>query len=137
MVHTPLRYYDPSGAWDVVGKDLSSPAADGSVVYYQDTLSPLDGEGQFIEGSARAVCQYLKALAIGRGLQVVDGPYLQLLEDDGAVPPGWQMLRALIWVDEYDQLTPLTDDAVSDAGLVVSSVGCQLVPKGGAYVAGQ
>lgn len=122
---TPLRKYVPNGDWEVVAHPMDSPAPDGSVAYYQDTLSPLDGEGNFIDGSARAICQYLAALTVRKGVPITDGPYLQLLEDDGAVPPGWTMLRAIVWCDEFDSLIPMTEGAVSDAG-------CQHV-VGGVY----
>lgn len=114
---TPLWRYHPVNEWVVSAKSLVSPAADGTVIYYQDTLSPLDGGGNYVDGSARAVCQYLTALAVRRGLEISDGPYLQVLEDDGAVPPGWQMLRALIWVDEYDLVVEVDPAACADDGL--------------------
>lgn len=120
---TPLRRYHPVDEWEVVGRSLASPASDGTVIYYQDTLSPLDGEGQFIDGSARAICQYLTALAVRQGVEIADGPYLQVLEDDGMVPGGWVMLRALIWVDEYDSIVPMESSATDDAGLTAAGAG--------------
>lgn len=110
---TPLRRYVPNGDWEVVPHPMDSPAPDGSVAYYVDTLSPLDGEGVFIDGSARAICQYLAALTVRKGVPITDGPYLQILEDDGAVPPGWVMLRAVVWCDEFDLVTPVTPEAVA------------------------
>lgn len=119
----PVRRYVPNGDWEPVSKNLSSPAPDGTVIYFQDTLSPMDGEGNFIDGPARAICQYLTALVLKHDREVADGPYLQVLPDDGAVPPGWLMLRALIWVDEYDVLVPTTSSAYDDNGLAGGGVG--------------
>jgi len=114
----PLRRYAPNAEWEVVSHPMTSPAPDGSVAYYQDSLSPLDEEGRFVDGVARALCQYLAALTVRKNVPITDGPYLQVLEDDGAVPPGWVMIRALVWCDEFDLLTPLTDDAVSTGTVV-------------------
>lgn len=118
----PLRRYTPGAAWEVVPHSLASPAPDGSVAYYQDalSLSYRDGLGTdeqisagYDEDIARALCQYLVALTVRYSLQIADGPYLQILEDDGAVPHGWVMLRALAWVEEYDLLTPMDGQSVS------------------------
>lgn len=139
VAQPPLRRYQteqPAYCWPVVQRPMDSPAKDGTVAYYQDSLSwgyggPLDGELEmevgFDPNIARALCQYLKSLAVARSLEISDGPYLQILEDDGSVPPGWVMLRALVWVDEYDMITPLDDEAVK-------ADGCQLIAPGGAYV---
>ena len=122
VASVPLRRYsavDASRDWEVVAKSMVSPASDGTVIYFHDTLSPLDGEGNYLDGSARACCQYLLALALQRNVELSSGPFLQVLEDDGAVPPGWVMLRALIWVDEYDSIVPMESSDISDAGLQV------------------
>lgn len=133
VTNFPMWRYDPSG-WSLSGRDLASPAPDGSIAYYEDTLSPIparleDGPG-FHDETARAVCQHLKAEIVARGaLEIVDGPFLYVPEDDGCVPPGWQVLRAVAWVDEYDLVVEVSADAVSDAGLA----GCQLI-QNGAYL---
>lgn len=129
----PLRRYAPGCAWDMVEtRSLQSPAPDGTVVYYQDALSK-DSDALAREGwtenpgfdpeVAEAVCRYLTALAVRRGAEIADGPLLQILEDDGAVPPGWVMLRALIWIDEYDLVVEVDPAACADAGLTAVPVG--------------
>jgi hypothetical protein len=118
VVMTPLHRYTPGGEWEVVPHPMDSPAPDGSVAYYQDSLSPSVGEqvALFDDGIARALCRYLVALTVRKNVPLVDGPYLQLLEDDGAVPPGWIMLRAIVWCDEFDAITPMTAEAVGQDG---------------------
>lgn len=112
----PLHRYVMGSHWELSPTQLISPRPDGSVAYYQDTLSrayhptrtpPFDDE------AARALCRYLTALVVIRGLQLVDGPYLQVLEDDGAIPAGWHRLRAVVWIDEYDVLVPVDTEAAS------------------------
>jgi hypothetical protein len=112
----PLWRYHTDGRWESTARSLRSPAADGSIAYLIDTLSPLmirDDGPLYDDGIARAACQYLKALAVKHSLEVADGPYLQLREDDGAVPRGFVMLRALMWCDEFDFITPMDDESVS------------------------
>ncbi len=120
-MRVPMLKYHATLPWIVTDKSLQSPAPDGSVCYYFDSLSPqriADDEPLYDDRIARAACQYLSALARSKGVEIVDGPYLQLLEDDGAVPRGFVMLRALIWADEFDELVPVeagTSDAADHA----------------------
>lgn len=116
---TPLRRYHPTAEWEVVGHAMQSPAPDGSVAYYQDSLSPTVGVqvALFDDQIARALCQFHVAQVVRQGLQIVDGPYIQLLEDQGVVPAGWVMLRAVVWVDEFDELVPDSPSAYDDTEL--------------------
>ena len=113
----PLYPYRTGQAWgDQVRMPLASPRTDGAVAYFQEGLSrlhPPSWRPRFDDDLARALCQYAVALADKAGLEVVDGPYLQVVEDDGAVPRDWVVLRAIIWVDEYDLVTPM-DEAATD-----------------------
>lgn len=129
---TPVRRYVPGGTWDLVeGRSLTSPAPDGTVIYYADTLCWAqrgnDDPEQWADLGfdpvvANAVCQHLSAMLVRARMEVADGPFLQLLEDDGTIPHGWVMLRALSWVDEYDVPVPVTSSAVSDDGLSPASI---------------
>lgn len=105
---TPLRRYHPTKEWEVVPHAMVSPAPDGSVAYFQDSLSPSVRKivALFDDSIGRALCRYLVASITGRGFQITDGPYLQVLEEDGLVPHGWVMLRAVAWCDEFDLLVP-------------------------------
>jgi len=119
VTNTPMWRYLPNAlGWESTGRDLASPAPDGSVAYYEDTLAPVppvgtEGAPLFNDAVARAVCQHLKARIIERSvLEIVDGPFLQLVDDDGCTPFGWVVLRAIAWVDEYDFIVDVSDDAV-------------------------
>lgn len=112
----PLRRYTPGAEWEVVPRTVVSPAPDGSVVYFFDSLSPsIPGDpGSYSDHVARALCRYLSSVAIQRKLEVCDGPYLQILEDDGSTPRDWVMLRALLWAEEFDLVVPVdTVEAVA------------------------
>lgn len=126
-IETPLWRYHADGRWEPASRSLQSPTADGSVAYLIDTLSPVQirDEGHlFDDRLARAACQYLQALAVKHDLDITDGPYLQLREDDGATPRGFVMLRALIWCDEFDYVVPVDDGtAAADDRLLVKKYG--------------
>lgn len=113
----PLYPYRTGQMWsDPVRMPLTSPRPDGAVAYFQEGLSklhPASWRPRFDDDIARALCQYVQALADKAGLETVDGPYLQVVEDDGAVPRDFVVLRALLWVDEYDLVTPMDEAAVS------------------------
>jgi hypothetical protein len=102
----------------MVEHSLASPSPTGEVAYFFDVLSPhtlpVDAEDgppiTFNSLIGRAAMHYLMASAMGRRLEISDGPYLQVLEDDGAVPPGWVVLRAVLWADEFDLVVP-TEEA--------------------------
>ena len=104
----PLRRYLVGQDWEVVPHAMDSPAPDGSVAYFFDTLSPGDPRvtHPFSDETARALCHYIKSLAVRNKIDICDGPYLQILEDDGSVPHGWVMLRAVMWVEEFDLVVP-------------------------------
>lgn len=109
-MRVPVLKYHPTLPWVVEHKSLQSPAEDGSVCYYFETISPQlvrDDGPLYDEQIARAACQYLSALVRSRNVEVSDGPYLQLMEDDGAVPRGFVMLRALLWADQFDVVVPV------------------------------
>jgi len=110
----PLFRYRTGQVWEQTRMQLASPRPDGAVAYYQDSLSrlhPVSWRPRFDDESARALCQYVRALADKAGLEVVEGPFLQVLEDDGATPPGYAMLRAIVWVEEYDLVVPVDGGA--------------------------
>lgn len=113
----PLWRYHADGRWESTARPLRSPAMDGSVAYYIETLSPVtvsDEKPLFDDAVARAACQYLQAWAFKHQVEIADGPFLQLREDDGAMPRGFVMLRAIVWCDEFDLLVPVdTPEAVA------------------------
>lgn len=132
-VLTPLWRYHADGRWESTSRSLRSPAADGSMAYLIDTLSPVlvrDDAPLYDDRIARAACQYLQALAVKHNLQVTDGPYLQLREDDGATPRGFVMLRALIWCDEFDYVLPADAGATAaaDRMLTIPAKACDHNP---------
>lgn len=116
-VPVPLWRYHTDGRWESTARSLRSPGADGSIAYYIETLSPLlvrDDAPMYDDGLARAACQYLQAWALKHDIEISDGPFLQLREDDGAMPRGFIMLRAIIWCDEFDFIVPVdTPEAVA------------------------
>lgn len=111
----PLRRYAAGREWEVVPHSMASPAPDGSVAYFLDSLSPMipDKPGSHSDDVARALCRYLSAMAVQRKLEVCDGPYLQVLEDDGTVPRDWVVLRAVLWAEEFDLVVPVDGQAVA------------------------
>lgn len=120
----PLYRYVSGGKWEVVSHTLASPLPDGTVAYYQDSLSKADPLGRatghelFDDSIGRALCRYVQARVIRSRLDVADGPYIQILEEDGSVPPGWIMLRAIVWTEEFDLMVPVSPAAT--AGELVS-----------------
>lgn len=126
-VSHPMFRYSPTGEWRVTSRSLASPAADGSVAYFFDFLSkqyiidddesdPMAGDPcviHFSDALASAACQYLSAAAMARGLEISDGPYIQMLEDDGAVPRGFMMVRAIAWADEFDLVVPADPESAA------------------------
>lgn len=130
----PLWRLKPEG-WYTTQRSLASPAPDGTVAYYFDCLSQapirddVDDDGPFglpfYNNIGQAACQYIQALAAARKLEVADGPYIQLLEDDGAVPKGWVMIRALIWTEEFDLMVEVPDhqDCRGCSGTCCTGVG--------------
>lgn len=113
----PLYRYRAGQVWpDPVRMPLSSPRPDGTVAYFQEGLSrlhPKSWRPTWDDEIARALCQYVQALADKAGLETVDGPYLQVVEDDGAVPRDFVVLRAILWADEYELVIPM-DEAATD-----------------------
>lgn len=113
----PLYRYRTGQVWaDPVRMSLASPRPDGAIAYFQEGLSKLHPPSwlpRWDDDIARALCQYVQALADKAGMEAVDGPYLQVVEDDGAVPRDFVVLRALIWVDEYELVTPMDEESVS------------------------
>ena len=113
----PLHRYIPGGPWETVPHQMLSPAPDGSVAYYVDSLA--DGRPEdmnerpllFEDDLARALCRHLVSKTVQARREIVDGPYIQVLEDDGSIPPGWVMLRAIVWVDEFDQVVPVDTES--------------------------
>lgn len=115
----PLYKYVAGGSWEVVPHSLLSPDPDGSVAYYMDNLSPAvafgpdSGQPPFDDALGRAVCQYLVSSVLQRSLEVNDGPYIQVLPEDGLVPRDWTMIRAVVWSEEFDLVVPTDGLAVS------------------------
>ena len=108
---TPLHRYLPGGFWELIPHSLTSPTADGSVAYYLDSLATADPlrsatDDPFDSEVGEAMCRCLTATVLSRSLEVSDGPYIQVLEDDGTVPFGWVMLRAVLWSEEFDLVVP-------------------------------
>lgn len=112
-IEVPVWRPKGNGDWDLVTRSLASPAPDGTVCYYLDSLSPSlvrdyeDGPPvAFDAGAAQALCRWLSATLLSRGIEIADGPYIQMLEDDGTHPRGWVVLKAMAWADEFDLLVP-------------------------------
>jgi len=105
--NTPLTRIDlgtPALQWpdfDRVTISLQSPDDKGAVAYYFDTLAKSGKAGDHWGAVGRAACAYLLGLVRSRSLQLVRGPYLTVAED-AAVPDGWTMIRAMVWVEEFD-----------------------------------
>lgn len=123
-VHHPLYRAGSSPlGWVVTQRSLASPAPDGSVAYYFDQLvrKPLprdqDDDGPFNlpfdPNVGWALCEYLKALTASKGVGISDGPFVQLLDDDGCVPERYLMIRGIVWADEFDLLVPVGDEPLS------------------------
>lgn len=106
--NTPLTQIDlgaPALQWpdfDRVTISMQSPDDRGAVAYYFDTLAKSDKAGDHWGAVGRAACAYLLGLVRARSLQLVRGPYLTVADDTGAVPDGWTMIRAVVWVEEFD-----------------------------------
>jgi hypothetical protein len=106
----------------MVDIDMSSPDSTGAVAYYFDTLTPseprLDHGHVSLVGAAWAAANYLEGLVASKGLQITRGPYLTQAPQTDLLPDGWQMVRALVWVEEFDLLVPQEHPAGVDAATV-------------------
>lgn len=91
---------------------LASPDEGGAVAYYFDTLCPahtVDGLTDLagkVGLPGKAACDYLMNLVHSKGLELVRGPFLTVAPEHGPLPDGWWMIRALVWVEEFDLLVP-------------------------------
>lgn len=89
---------------------LQSPDEQGAVAYYFDTLD--DGDQPWavsrITPIARGACEYLLGLVRSKGLQLVRGPFLTEAPEHGPLPRGLRMIRAIVWVEEFDLVVPDT-----------------------------
>lgn len=92
----------PSGDREMV--TMTSPDSTGAVAYYVETMER--DEHVLDTDVMRASCQYLQAYCLKRDLEIVRGPYIVLSVDDPAVPPGWRLSKAVVWVDEFDCVVP-------------------------------
>lgn len=102
----------PALAWPKMERvtiALQSPDEQGAVAYYFDTLaeaSEIDNI-ELIGRVGKAACVYLLNLVQSKGLQLVRGPFLTMAPEHGPIPHGWWMVRALVWVEEFDHLVPV------------------------------
>lgn len=113
---TMLYQYDPGpDRWVPTPHPLDSPAPDGSVAYYQASLSRSFSfeDARFNDEVALALCRYLKTSLVNRGLELTDGPYIQVMPRDRDMPADWVMIRAVAWTEEFDHTVPIDVEAVA------------------------
>lgn len=99
-----------------VAISLQSPDEQGAVAYYFDTLVEASqiGNIELVGRAGKAACAYLLGLVQTKGLQLVRGPFLTMAPDHGPLPDGWWMVRAVVWVEEFDHLVPVEPGVVPD-----------------------
>jgi hypothetical protein len=119
-IKVPMWRPKGNGDWELVTRSLASPAIDGTVCYYLNSLSPSlirdyeEGPPVAFDGQvAQALCRWLSATLISRDIETADGPYVLIEQDDGTAPRNWVVLRAMIWADEFDLVTPMDTESVS------------------------
>lgn len=100
---------------------LESPDQQGAVAYYFDTLaeaSEIDNI-ELVGRVGKAACEYLMGLVRAKGLQLVRGPFLTTAPDHGPLPDRWWMIRAIVWVEEFDLVVP-TGTEPDESGHLIS-----------------